>query len=47
METVVKDNNVVTHLVHRHEPPVSSQSIDIITNNKELLVINKPPSIPV
>ncbi|XP_019855401.1 PREDICTED: RNA pseudouridylate synthase domain-containing protein 2-like [Amphimedon queenslandica] len=47
METVIKDNDVVTHLVHRHEPPVSSQSINIITNNKELLVVNKPPSIPV
>uniref|UniRef100_A0A1X7T7J4 Pseudouridine synthase RsuA/RluA-like domain-containing protein n=1 Tax=Amphimedon queenslandica TaxID=400682 RepID=A0A1X7T7J4_AMPQE len=47
METVIKDNDVVTHLVHRHEPPVSSQSINIITNNKDLLVVNKPPSIPV
>jgi RluA family pseudouridine synthase len=47
METVVKDNQVISHRVHRHEPPVTAQPLKIIHQDKDFLVINKPSSIPV
>ena len=31
----------------RHEVPVSSEEIKIISKNDDLVVVNKPPSIPV
>jgi 23S rRNA-/tRNA-specific pseudouridylate synthase len=33
--------------VHRHEPPVTGQPIDIVYQDDGLLVVNKPGSIPV
>lgn len=37
----------LSHYQHRHEPPVIDQPIDIIFEDAELLVIDKPGSIPV
>jgi len=34
-------------VVHRHEPPVTQQPIHIIHDDPNMLVIDKPPSIPV
>ena len=46
-DTVIKNSDVITHRVHRHEPPVVGDKIDIIHKDDDLVVINKPPSIPV
>ena len=46
-DTVIKSSDLITHRVHRHEPPVIADKIDIIHNDDEFVVINKPPSIPV
>eukprot|EP01117_Protostelium_nocturnum_P008684 TRINITY_DN3115_c0_g1_i1.p1 TRINITY_DN3115_c0_g1~~TRINITY_DN3115_c0_g1_i1.p1 ORF type:complete len:310 (+),score=97.40 TRINITY_DN3115_c0_g1_i1:125-1054(+) len=35
------------HRVHRHEPPVSSLPIEIIYEDEDIVVVNKPSSIPV
>ena len=46
-DTVIKNNDLITHRVHRHEPPVVDDHIDIVHKDDELVVINKPASIPV
>lgn len=46
-ETVLKHNDQITHKIHRHEPPVSDQPIRIVHEDNELIVIDKPGSIPV
>lgn len=46
-ETVVKNNDVIEHRVHRHEPPVTSKPIKIIHEDERYLVVDKPASIPV
>lgn len=43
----LKNSDRIVHNVHRHEPPVTDQSIDIIAETTDLLVVNKPASIPV
>ena len=47
MDTVVKDNELVTHRVHRHEPPVTAAPLNIIHQDEDLVVLDKPASIPV
>jgi len=43
----LKHNDLLANIVHRHEVPVSSEEIKIISKNDDLVVVNKPPSIPV
>jgi tRNA pseudouridine synthase 8/2,5-diamino-6-(5-phospho-D-ribitylamino)-pyrimidin-4(3H)-one deaminase len=38
---------VGSHTVHRHEPPVTAEPIKIIHETDEILVVNKPGSIPI
>ncbi len=47
METVVKENELVTHRVHRHEPPVIATPLNIVHKDEDLIVLDKPASIPV
>ncbi|ORY49375.1 hypothetical protein BCR33DRAFT_781657 [Rhizoclosmatium globosum] len=44
---IIKSNDVVSHSVHRHEPPVTSQPIRFVFKSDDLLVVDKPGSIPV
>lgn len=44
---VLKHNDLLSNVVHRHEVPVTSDMIDIIHIDKDIVVINKPSSIPV
>jgi len=41
-----RDGDVVTHHVHRHEPPVTSHAVRILADVDGLLVVDKPPSVP-
>ena len=43
----LKDNDFITHRIHRHEFPVLAAPIPIIHSDEQLLVIDKPPSLPV
>ncbi|KAF1814924.1 pseudouridine synthase [Eremomyces bilateralis CBS 781.70] len=43
----VKNGDVISHTLHRHEPPVSAQAIGIIHEDDDIIVINKPGGIPV
>ncbi|CAL1290991.1 unnamed protein product [Larinioides sclopetarius] len=47
VEYELKLSDVLTSSVHRHELPVLAASIKVIFENDDLLVIDKPPSIPV
>lgn len=43
----LKNGDLLNTLVHRHEPPVVHQDIEFLRNDDEMVVINKPASIPV
>ncbi|XP_055346579.1 uncharacterized protein LOC129594057 [Paramacrobiotus metropolitanus] len=42
----IKNGDFIAHYMHRHEMPVSAQPIRIIAETAELLVVDKPASIP-
>ncbi|XP_051858117.1 pseudouridylate synthase RPUSD2-like [Drosophila albomicans] len=43
----LKHNDLLANTVHRHEVPVTSQQIQIVYMDEDILVVNKPASIPV
>ncbi|CAB3995868.1 RNA pseudouridylate synthase domain-containing 2 [Paramuricea clavata] len=46
-DVILKDNDIISHKVHRHEPPVTAEPIQIISETEDVVVVNKPPSIPI
>ncbi|TRX95768.1 hypothetical protein FHL15_003322 [Xylaria flabelliformis] len=44
---VLKNGNLVSHTIHRHEPPVSAAPIGILHEDDDMIVLNKPSGIPV
>merc|ERR1712136_723239 len=46
-EQKLKNQDILKTMIHRHEPPVAHQEIEFLRNDDEMVVINKPPSIPV
>ena len=44
---IIKDSDQISSFVHRHENPVLASKINVIKETDDLLVINKPSSIPV
>jgi tRNA pseudouridine synthase 8/2,5-diamino-6-(5-phospho-D-ribitylamino)-pyrimidin-4(3H)-one deaminase len=47
IDTIVRNGDLITHKIHRHEPAVSSKPIQIVKETDELLVIDKPAGMPV
>ena len=47
MSTLLHHNDVISHRVHRHEPPVTAQPLSLLHVDEELVVVDKPASIPV
>ncbi|XP_067847065.1 RNA pseudouridylate synthase domain-containing protein 2 [Heptranchias perlo] len=47
LNTVLKNNDFMRNTVHRHEPPVTAQPIEILAQDQEVVVVDKPASIPV
>ena len=43
----VKNGDLVSHTLHRHEPPVTAQPIGIVHEDDDIIVINKPAGMPV
>ncbi|KAJ5585058.1 uncharacterized protein N7459_004858 [Penicillium hispanicum] len=46
-DTVIKNGQIISHTLHRHEPPVTSLPIGIIHESESLIVIDKPAGVPV
>lgn len=46
-DTRIKNGQVISHTLHRHEPPVTGLPVGIIHENDDLLVIDKPAGVPV
>lgn len=46
-ETIIKNGDIIGHKIHRHEPPVIDSPIKIVYETDNLLVVDKPGSIPV
>ena len=44
---VLKENDFITNRLHRHEFPVLAAPIPIIHKDDNVIVIDKPPSLPV
>lgn len=40
-------NDVISHLIHRHEAPVVETLIKVVHEDEDMIVIDKPASIPV
>jgi tRNA pseudouridine synthase 9 len=45
--TIIKNGQIVSHTLHRHEPPVTALPIGVIHEDDDLLVIDKPAGVPV
>ncbi|KAK9888707.1 hypothetical protein WA026_000937 [Henosepilachna vigintioctopunctata] len=43
----LKHNDLLANIVHRHEVPVTSQPVTIVHMDEDIVVVNKPASIPV
>lgn len=43
----IQANDVISHLIHRHEPPVVEDEVKIIYEDSEMIVVDKPASMPV
>nr|CAD7458501.1 unnamed protein product [Timema tahoe] len=43
----LKHNDLLSNTVHRHEVPVTSESITIVHLDQDIVVVDKPSSIPV
>uniref|UniRef100_A0A3Q0TAB0 Pseudouridine synthase n=1 Tax=Amphilophus citrinellus TaxID=61819 RepID=A0A3Q0TAB0_AMPCI len=47
LNVVLRNNDHMKNTVHRHEPPVVSKPLEILVDDGEVLVVDKPASIPV
>ncbi|GAM88953.1 hypothetical protein ANO11243_069870 [Dothideomycetidae sp. 11243] len=47
LDHIVKNGDLISHTLHRHEPPVSAENVGIVSESNDMLVINKPAGIPV
>ena len=44
---ILRNGDVISHTLHRHEPPVTAQPIGTVHEDNDLLVISKPAGVPV
>lgn len=42
-----QDNDFLRNRVHRHEPPVTAEPVRLLAENEDVVVVDKPSSIPV
>ncbi|XP_068582583.1 pseudouridylate synthase RPUSD2 [Cebidichthys violaceus] len=47
LSVVLRNNDHMKNTVHRHEPPVVGRPLEVLVDDGEVLVVNKPASIPV
>lgn len=44
---IIKNGDVISHTLHRHEPPVTALPISVLHEDEDMIVINKPSGVPV
>jgi tRNA pseudouridine32 synthase len=44
---IIKNGDVISHTLHRHEPPVTALPISVLHEDEDMIVINKPAGVPV
>lgn len=44
---IIKNGDIISHTLHRHEPPVTALPIGIVHEDDDMIVINKPSGVPV
>ncbi|OAG31222.1 tRNA pseudouridine synthase 9 [Nematocida displodere] len=42
----LNQGDLITHLTHRHEPPIPSGPIETVYEDEEIVVVNKPSGVP-
>ncbi|XP_051578741.1 pseudouridylate synthase RPUSD2-like isoform X2 [Myxocyprinus asiaticus] len=47
LNITLKNNDYLRNTVHRHEPPVSGQPLEVLVDDGEVVVVDKPASLPV
>lgn len=47
VHAIIQNGDVISHTLHRHEPPVTAQPIRVIHESEEMIVIDKPAGVPV
>uniref|UniRef100_A0A5K3ES41 Pseudouridine synthase n=1 Tax=Mesocestoides corti TaxID=53468 RepID=A0A5K3ES41_MESCO len=47
IDYVMKDSDLLEHKLHRHELPILDKPIDIVFEDENILVVNKPSSMPI
>ena len=47
VNAIIKNGDIISHTLHRHEPPVTAQPIGIVHEDNDMIVINKPAGVPV
>lgn len=47
INAVIKNGDVISHTLHRHEPPVTAKPIRVIDETDAMIVIDKPAGVPV
>lgn len=47
LETLVRNGDLISHRIHRHEPAVTSRPIKIVFENEHTVAIDKPLGLPV
>lgn len=46
-EHVIRNGDLITHTIHRHEPPITAQPIAVVYEDNDIIAINKPAGVPV
>ena len=46
-KTIVKNGDIISHTMHRHEPPCTAKPIGIVHEDSDMIVIDKPAGLPV
>ncbi|KAM0550799.1 hypothetical protein ACHAPJ_008662 [Fusarium lateritium] len=44
---ILRNGDLISHTLHRHEPPVTEDPVQIIHEDDDMIVINKPAGVPV
>ncbi|KAF3923415.1 hypothetical protein ABW21_db0206290 [Orbilia brochopaga] len=47
LDQVIRNGDIVTHTLHRHEPPVTDKPVTVVCETDDMIVINKPAGMPV